>query len=231
MAIESAPITFKYLALPNALGGRGGAQRFFLLANNIPFKESLVEMSDWGASEKARVVSSNENPCGTVPILYTSDISGKDAQLIQHVASARYLAHLHGLTKDNAAYDEYVQDLVADEYQGFRDAWVNTAFSGTDEEKNKYKIEAAPKLLATFDALYAKYKTHDMYLSVSKSNNSPLWADAALFGLLRDNIITGLIAANDLEKSYPHLWAMYAAFGEIPAVKAWIDIEESSIWC
>ena len=39
------------------------------------------------------------------------------------------------------AYEEYVQDLVADEYQGFRDAWVKTAFSGTDEEKAKYKDE------------------------------------------------------------------------------------------
>ncbi|CAB9507439.1 Glutathione S-transferase, N-terminal domain [Seminavis robusta] len=227
MAIETAPITFKYLALPNGLGGRGGAQRFFLLANNIPFQEDLVDLSEWGATEKARVVSSNENPCGTLPILYTHDNNkdDKNVHLIQHIAASRYLAHLHGITKDNTAYEEYVQDLVADEYQGFRNAWVNTAFSGTDEEKAKYQKDDAPKFLTIFDALYAKYKTHETFLSVSKSNNNntPLWADAALFGLLRDNIITGLIAAEDLEKSNPNLWAMYVAFGKIPAVKAWID--------
>ena len=81
--------------------------------------------------------------------------------------------------------------------------------------------------LATAITSYAKYKTHDTYLSVSKSNNSPLWADAALYGLLRDNIITGLIAANDLEKSYPELWNMYSAFGEIPSVKAWVDSKKA----
>ncbi|CAB9513665.1 glutathione Stransferase [Seminavis robusta] len=229
MSIDSSsPVTFKYLALPHGLGGRGGVQRFFLLANNIPFEENLVEMSEWGATEKARVVSSNENPCGSAPILYTKDKDGKDAHLIQHIAASRFLAHIHGVTKDNTAYEEYVQDLVADEYQSFRDAWVHTAFSGTDEEKAKYKSEDAPKFLTMFNALYAKYKTHDTYLSVSKSNNNtPLWADAALYGLLRDNIITGLIAADDLEKSYPELWKMYLAFGEIPAVKAWVDSKKA----
>jgi Glutathione S-transferase, C-terminal domain len=220
MAIESAPITLKYLALPNGLGGRGGVSRFFMLANNIPFEEDLVGFAEWGSTEKARLVSSGENPCGTVPVIYTKGKDDKDVHLIQHIASARYIARLHGITKDMTAYEEYVQDLVADEQQGFRNEWVTTAFTGTDEDKAAYKTDKIPVYLTKFEALYAKYKTQDTYLSVA--NNLPLWGDAAMFGLLRDNLLVGLMAEDEL-KRYPSLWGMYTAFGEIAAVKAWTD--------
>jgi Glutathione S-transferase, C-terminal domain len=220
MAVESAPITLKYLALPNGLGGRGGVSRFFMLANNIPFEEHLVDFAEWGASEQARLVSSGENPCGNVPIIYTKSKDNKDVHLIQHIATARYVARLYGITKGMTAYEEYVQDLVADEYQGFRNDWVTTAFTGTDEEKATYKTDRVPSYLTKFEALYAKYKTQDTFLSVA--NNLPLWGDAAMFGLLRDNLLTGLITEDDLT-NYPSLWAMFSAFGEIAAVKAWTD--------
>jgi glutathione S-transferase len=131
----AAPVVFKYLALPNGLGGRGGAQRFFLLANRIPFTEDLVSMGEWGSAEKARIVTSGENPSGTLPILYTAN----GETLTQHIASSRYLARVHDVTADLTAYEEYVQDLVADEYQGFRDGWVKAAFTFTDVEKAAFK--------------------------------------------------------------------------------------------
>ena len=57
------PVVFKYLALPNGLAGRGGAQRFFL-------ERDLVDMAHWGAEEKNRIVQSGENPCGSLPLIY-----------------------------------------------------------------------------------------------------------------------------------------------------------------
>lgn len=215
--------TFKYLALPFGLGGRGGVQRFFFLAHNIDFKEELVDMNNWGTVEKERLKSSGENPCGSLPVIYNSDCNDNESpHLSQHIAGLRYLAHLNGITKDNTPYEEYVQDLVADEYQGWRDLWVKTAFEGTDDDKAKYKSELSPALLDKFDKLYAKYKTHDTYLSVSKSTGKPLWADAAVYGLIRDNIITGLTTVEDLKK-YSNLVAAYEAFASISAVKEWVD--------
>ena len=130
----SDPIVFRYLMLPNGLGGRGAVTRFFFLANNIPFTEDNVSMADWGAGEKVKSIESGENPCGTLPILYVGDKQEDASHVIQHIAMSRFIARLHGVTKDMTPYEEYVQDLVADEYQGFRDMWVSIAVSSSDEE-------------------------------------------------------------------------------------------------
>ena len=174
-------LTFKYLNLPFGLGGRGGVQRFFLLAHNIEFTEDLVDMADWGSTEKERIKASGENPCASLPIIYVKGNDEiKSPHLIQHVAALRYLARVQGITKDNTAYEEYVQDLVADEYQSFRDLWARIAFEGSDDEKAKYKTEQVPPILEKFDKLYAKYKLEESFLSVSKTDGQPLWADAGL---------------------------------------------------
>ena len=217
----NSPLTFKYLNLPNGLGGRGGVQRFFLLSQNIPFEEKLVDFAEWEL-EKERLVTSNENPCATLPIIYTNNNQGKQAQLIQHIAASRYLARVHDVTS-GCDYKDYVQDLVADEYQGFRDAWVKVAFTGTDDDKKTYKDTEVPKYLAKFEGLYGKYKTHETYLSVSKSTGHPLWGDAALFGLLRDHVLTELVCLDALKASYPNLYGLYESYGSIAAVKAWTD--------
>jgi Glutathione S-transferase, C-terminal domain len=214
------PIVLKYFTLPHGLGGRGGAQRFVLLANGIPFTDELVAMDYWFAEGKAKALESGENPCGTLPVVFVGE--NKEWSLSQHIASSRYLAHLHGVTKDMTAYDEYVQDLVADEYMGFRDAWAHAAFDGTEDEKKKFKEEAIPKYLTKFDKLYNKFKTDEVYLSKT-SEGSPLWGDAALFGLLRDNVITGFIDLATVEKSYTNLWNLYETFGKIEPVKEWLD--------
>jgi hypothetical protein len=111
----ASKLVFKYLALPNGLGGRGGAQRFFLLSQNIPFEERLFGRSDgsW-QTEKQRLIQTNENPFGTVPIIYAesedptptttntgettdNDIYSNYIPLPQHIATARFLAHVYGL--------------------------------------------------------------------------------------------------------------------------------------
>ena len=215
------PIVLKYFNL-GRLGGRGGVQRFFLLANGIPFIDDIVEFSYWGAEGKAK--SYEDNPCGTLPITYVGAEDNK-SPLIQHIASSRYLARLHGVTKDMSAYDEYVQDLVADEYMGFRDAWVQANFNGSDDEKKKFKEETVPTILTKFDKLYAKFKTtgdDGVYLSTSAAGN-PLWGDAAMFGLMRDATITGFIDMDAVQKSYTNLWSMYESFAKIDAVKEWLD--------
>ena len=44
---SSTALVFKYLALPMGLGGRGGVERFFLLSQDIPFKEELYSGDAW----------------------------------------------------------------------------------------------------------------------------------------------------------------------------------------
>lgn len=169
------------------------------------------------AAEKKRLSESGENPSSKVPVVYVDD--GKTA-LPEHIATGRLLAHVHGCASEDV-YKNYVQDLVADEYQGFRDTWVHQVFTATDEEKAAYKSEGLPKRLAQFDALYASFKTHDIFLSISEKTKQPLWGDAACFGLLRDNIVTGKMDREELKK-YKQLDAMYTAFEKIPAVAKWI---------
>ena len=156
MKISNSPITFKYLALPHGLGGRGGVQRFFMLSQNIDFEEKLVPYNEEWAAEKERLVKSGENPCGSVPITYVKDADAREIPMTQHIASSRYLAQVHGVGSGDA-YQDYVQDLVADEYQGFRDQWVHVAFAGSDEEKEEFRNTKLPALLKKFNALYEKF--------------------------------------------------------------------------
>jgi glutathione S-transferase len=218
-----SPIVLKYFSLPHGLGGRGGVQRFFLLANGIPFTEEEVELDYWFAEGKAKSLASGENPCGTLPVLFVGGGDENKSCLSQHISSSRYLARVHGVTKGMSAYEEYVQDLVADEYMDFCAAWVHAVFEGSDEEKETFK-KSIPTHMTKFDQLYAKFKMDDVYLSKSPATGSPLWGDAAMFGLLRDTVITGFIDVETLQKSYTNLWNLYESFGkEITPVKGWLD--------
>ena len=149
-----------YLQL-GPVGGRGGTQRFFMLANGIPFEEKLFAVpGEWG-DEKKRLIETGENPCGGVPVTYVDNV-----HMAQHVGTCRYLARTNKLdTGDNLK--DYYQDMIADEYQGFRNLWVVKTFEASDVEKAEYKTKTLPTLLAKFDALYKKYKTADPYLSTS----------------------------------------------------------------
>ncbi|KAL7564469.1 hypothetical protein ACA910_001563 [Epithemia clementina (nom. ined.)] len=213
-------IHFKYLDV-GKIAARGGAFRFYLLANGIPYEETLFKASpdSWGV-EKKRLIESGENPCGTVPVVYLKDDkNNNNVQLSQHIAISRYLARTYNIDSGDA-YKDYIQDLVADEYQGARNAWVDTTFKGTDEQKAEYRNQKIPETLKKFDALYQKYKTADPYLSTSTAGN-PLWGDSALFALLYDQIQTGYINEDDLA-TYPNLAPLYHAYSTIPAVAGWI---------
>jgi hypothetical protein len=211
---DSAPLVFKYLNLL-PYGARGGVTRFFMLVQNIDFEEHLINMGDDWAKEKQRLIESGENPCGSAPILYSNGMPHP-----QHIAVARYLARVHKLTSGDD-YKDYVQDLVADEYQGFRDHWVKVTFTGDDAAKAEYKTGDLVKQLAKFNAMYDTFKTDEVFLSVSAKTGQPLWGDAAVYGLLRDHILTAYITLEDL-KAYPRLSCMYTAYEEIPAVKGWL---------
>ena len=274
-------LTFKYLDL-GAVGGRGGIQRFFMLANNIPFIEQLYDFSDpasWGV-EKQRLLDTNENPCGSVPVTIlqttnnnhhkkvmndhkkqkkeeditttttTTTTKGVDdsdlcLHLSQHVSTCRYLARLYqkdmGDNNSNA-YQEYVQDLVAEEYQGFRAQWVEYSFYNNDDKaKENYRTTILPKQLIKFEALYQKYKaavqqdssssssstttvTQSLYPPFLSTTQNPLWGDSAMFGILYDHIQFQYMTEESLYAGdYPHLAALYKAFATIPAVATWIE--------
>lgn len=224
MKISAPPLTFKYLAL-GPLGGRGGVQRFFMLTQGINFNERLFSPSDTWPIEKAQMIKTGENPCGATPVSYIKSETGdQQLHLSQHIAVCRYLARVNNINSGDA-YKDYVQDLVADEYQGARDLWVTTAFKATDEDKATYASETFPKKLQMFDALYKKFKTEgdaSPYLSTNAGGDKPLWGDAAVFGLCYDHIKTGLMREEELT-SYPNLDAMYKAYASIPTVASWIE--------
>jgi glutathione S-transferase len=219
----ASPLVFKYLALPVA--ARGGVLRFFLLSHGVAFEEQLIAMNTW-STEKQRLISSGENPSGTLPIIYAknnNDISDSTGDAHpQHIAVSRYLARVYQLTSEDP-YKDYVQDLVADEYLGFRDQWVATTFGGNDETKAKYSTVSLPIQLTKFNALYQQFKTEETFLSTSAKTRQPLWGDAAVFGLLWDHTMTGYLTVEDLNDKYPHLAALFAAYHAIPAVNHWIE--------
>eukprot|EP00977_Amphora_coffeiformis_P027300 scaffold34601_cov234-Amphora_coffeaeformis.AAC.19 len=211
---KNFPLTFKYLNLL-PFGARGGVTRFFLLSQDIPFEENLFRMGDEWATEKKRLIETGENPSGSAPILYSNGNPHP-----QHIAAARYVAKVFEVTSGDD-YKDYVQDLVADEYQGFRDHWVKVTFSGTDEDKASYKKDDLVRYLTKFDALYENFKTDVTFLSLGAATGQPLWGDAAVYGLLRDHILTGYIVEDEL-KPYSNLSDMYQKYEKIPAIQNWI---------
>ena len=217
----ASKLLLKYLALPNSIGGRGGAQRYFLLSQDIPYAEQLFEMGDAWVAEKKRLVESGENPSGSVPVIVATVDDDKEVFLPQHIASSRLLAKIHGKNSGND-YNDYVQDMVADEYQKWRTTWVDITFNADDEGKKAYREKDLPEELTKFTALYKNFKTHSVYMSVNPNNDKPLWGDAAIFGLVRDHIMTGHMTLDDL-KAYPELLAMFEAYEKIPAVSEWIE--------
>jgi Glutathione S-transferase, C-terminal domain len=210
--IKDSRIILKYFnILP--YGGRGGVTRFFLLSQGLSVDDDFVV--NW-AQEKEHLMQSGENPSGSVPILYSNGEAHP-----QHIAAARYVARVYGLTSGDD-YKDYVQDLVADEYQGFRDKWAAATFRGDDEDKKVFTTNVMPVQLQKFNALYESFKTHDIFLSVGSKTGHPLWGDAAIYGLLRDHIVSGYLTREGLAV-YPRLMAMFTAYEEIPEIKTWLE--------
>ena len=185
---HNSPIVFKYLKLL-PVGARGGVTRFFMLSQGIPFEEKLFDMREEWPQEKKRLVESGENPSGSAPIVFLNGTAHP-----QHIAVSRYLARVFQVTSGDD-YKDYVQDLVADEYQGFRDHWVKVTFSGSEDDKAAYKESDLVNYLTKFDALYKSFKTEDIFLSHGVKTGQPLWGDAAIYGLLRDHILTNYMMA------------------------------------
>jgi len=214
--------TLKYFQL-GPLAARGGVQRFFMLTHDIPFQDQLFVLGgpEWPV-EKTRMVQSGENPCGTLPVTTMTNQDGTEHFLSQHIATCRYLAHLHNITSGDA-YTDYIQDAVADEYHGWASSWVAAAFFKSNEEKEAYKSGELVEQLTKFNALYKKYVTTatSPFLSVTAAGK-PLWGDSAVFGLLHDHFQAGLLTEEVLQE-YPHLANLYQAYGSIEAVAKWIE--------
>lgn len=206
MTLTTAPIQFKYINLL-PLGGRGGVTRFFMLSQGIPFEEELINPGDDWAAEKKRLVESGENPSGSAPILYIARTVRRTHNTLLYRATS------HASTS--------WQDLVADEYQTWRNQWVQVTFMGTDEDKVEYKVCELINQLTKFDAFYKTLKTEKDFLSISATTGNPLWGDAAVYSLLRDHILTGYTTLDNL-KAYPNLAALYTTYESIPAIQKWL---------
>jgi glutathione S-transferase len=215
------PLTLEYLSI-NPLAGRGGVVRFFMLIHGLDFDEKHIAMSDWGA-KKAKMIASKENPCGSVPILTVNDDDSVPL-LTQHIALCRYLFRTKIAPNGDSAtpMEEMLQDMVADEYQGWRNSWGTTL--GSADVKATYKAEKLSKHLELMNALYEKYATvssEQPYLSSTSRTHKPLWADVAVAGLVYDHMQTGLLT-NDELTGYPKIDALYGAFCALTPVAAWM---------
>ena len=212
-------ITFKYLGVPNKIGGRGGVTRFFFLIYGIKYEEELYDFTtDAWPNKKREILASGENPAGSVPIvIYGSKV------LTQHMATIRYIALELGL--GSTSWGNYIQDVIVDEYQFLRDAWVVAAFMGGDKEKFLALIKDK---LTVFNALYDKYAMDEVFMSCSlkskpmfgKAVGKPLWGDIALFGLVRDLIIMDFITKDELPS---RILKMYDCMMTMPEIANWCE--------
>jgi len=217
-------LVFKYLDIPSALGkpfaGRGGSVRFFLLHHEIPFEDVLVSFDDWRASEKARVIETNQSPGGYLPVLV---LPGGE-ELSEHSAIARYVAAANHISNKEGALGDAKQDIVASAQQAWRDAFVKAAFSPSADEKSAFTNELAPKHMAILEALYTKYKSSPAdspFLTTCSTGNKGMWGDALVFGVLHDQQASGLVNPDSYNK-YPHLSALFKAYNADANIRGWI---------
>eukprot|EP00475_Leptophrys_vorax_P019454 TRINITY_DN2659_c0_g1_i3.p1 TRINITY_DN2659_c0_g1~~TRINITY_DN2659_c0_g1_i3.p1 ORF type:complete len:537 (-),score=156.96 TRINITY_DN2659_c0_g1_i3:39-1649(-) len=199
-----------YLALPFGLGGRGGVVRSFFLLHGIPYTEKLVPFGsqEW-ENEKKELISSGLNPAGLVPVVKVGGLV-----LTEHIAIVRYFSGKLGFYgKDDWA--DYCADAVADEYQGYRNAWV-TSIGANDAGKAAYK-EKQQYFLELLESLYTrKASANSPYLG---GGNVPGFVDLAMWGQLRDDsIVNGDVFAGG---KHPTLKALFNAVGALPAIKEW----------
>eukprot|EP00899_Mesostigma_viride_P026089 jgi/Mesvir1/6665/Mv12427-RA.1 len=126
----------------------------------------------------------------------------------------KYLAAVGGFAPTDPAA-EYAQNAIADECHTWRGFWGRAAY-GAAPAKLDYKKTLLPEMLRMFEAMFKNGKgAHGgPYMSPGK----PLWGDAALFGLLLDNVIGGLLDVSQLE-SYPCLKGLCKAFSEEPLAR------------
>jgi glutathione S-transferase len=198
----AAPIKLKYFNLGN-LGGRGGVVRFCLLANNIAFTEIQIDFPTWGGSEKARILSSGENPAGYMPLVYDGN-----KVLQEHHTITRYYARQAGVYGKDAWVD-YVQDAVAESMKEWRKAWAD-AVQGNDEAKKAYG-EGAAKRYEVLEGIIKKFGGLGPNFSVG---------DAVIFGQVHDDRSTG----TNLDLTvYPNINATIAKGLKSQGVKKWCN--------
>eukprot|EP00899_Mesostigma_viride_P026090 jgi/Mesvir1/6666/Mv12428-RA.1 len=197
---------YVYFNLPHGLYGRGGVLELFMRVHGIEFEVQRCSDADWPAM-KRQLIESGENPCGTLPILR---IGGK--VLSQHVSIMKYLAIVRGIAPKDAAA-QFAQDAMADEYHTWRARWFK-ALTGAAPAKVEYKQTSLPEMLRMFEAMFKNGKgPHGgPYMSPGK----PLWGDTALFALLLDHVVAGMMDVSQLN-DYPCLKGLFKAFSEEPS--------------
>eukprot|EP00439_Symbiodinium_sp_Y106_P068571 s531_g11.t1 len=212
-------LRLEYLALPAPISGRGGALRFFLLANKVVFSEKLHALADWG-SMKAKYVAEGISPAGHLPLLWVGD----GPACSEHISLMRLVAGLVQLknVKDADCWSLYTQDMIADAYTEWRSDWAAATFGSNDAAKETYKAGVLGRL-KQFEGVITKAGVKGAFVS----GDLPLWGDSALFSLISDNIATGYIEA-DAVKEFPLLFQICKAYANLEAVASWYG--DASPW-
>eukprot|EP00475_Leptophrys_vorax_P046456 TRINITY_DN998_c0_g1_i1.p1 TRINITY_DN998_c0_g1~~TRINITY_DN998_c0_g1_i1.p1 ORF type:complete len:251 (-),score=56.09 TRINITY_DN998_c0_g1_i1:36-689(-) len=199
-----------YFALPFGLGGRGGVVRNFFLLHNIEYTERLIPFgSPQWQTEKKQLVASGLNPAGLVPVVQVGDLV-----LTEHIAILRYFSKKLGIYGNDELKDYYA-DAVADQYQGYRNAWVGSI--GANAEAKAAYQEKQQYFLGLLEVLYGrKANKSSPYLG---GGEVPSFTDVAIYSQLRDDgIVNGDVFAGN---KFPVLKDVHDSVGSIDAIKAW----------
>ena len=215
-------IVLKFFEL-GPVGGRGGVVRNMLLVHDVKFKESKVPAFENWQAEKQRLISSGENPLGTLPVLYIDE-----KPYFGHIPIARYLAAKVShctpwicMTRDTVQFDavhsdhevRYRSDVILDEYTNWRGDWAKSNF---DEGKKQEYLEKREKLYALMEKLYENRS--DQSTPYFMGLETPGVDDVAIYTLLYDDqTIYGKLDMT----SYPTLEELLKKVGEIPRIAEW----------
>lgn len=205
MTVGSLKLT--YFVLPNALSGRGGAVRFFLLRRGLPFVDDAFPMADWEA-RKQRLLASGDSPTGQLPVLYQDGVP-----LTEHHAILRKLSRRLGEYGSDEARD-YAVDRLASLANDWRTAVLSGIF-GDDAARQKY-LDGREALYKLWDGLVEKAGGSGAHALAGGTS----YVDDLLFGLLWDD---GRAFGFDVQDAAPTLKAFFNAYRAQPKAAEWAD--------
>jgi len=190
-----------YFDLGN-FGSRGGVIRFFFLAHNIDFEESMVATDESVWKTKKIELQAGDNPAGHLPVVYLGN-----KILTEHHSIVRYFARIAGCYGKDADAD-FAHDSIAEVTKEWRSDWSEAM---REKSSKKSYVKTQSFYLSVVETLLSRHQKYFPKDSIGI-------ADVVLFGQVRDDMLLG---AKLHRADYPHLALIYDKVGSNPKIAAW----------